>query len=60
MIRKVIGTILVILGGLGIVVLIFGGGPILSHVVGPIALVVVGTLVLTLKRKAKSLEKGTK
>jgi hypothetical protein len=53
MIRKIIGTILVILGGLGIVILVFGGGPILPHIVGPIALVAAGTLVLTLKRKGK-------
>ena len=54
MLRKIIGTIFIILGGLGIVVLVFGGGPILPHIIGPITLVVVGTLVLTLKRKAKS------
>ncbi len=54
MLRKIIGTIFIIVGGLGIVVLVFGGGPILPHIIGPITLVVVGTLVLTLKRKAKS------
>jgi hypothetical protein len=53
MIRKIIGTILVILGGLGIIVLIFGGGPVFPHVVGPTTLAIVGTLVLTLNRKTK-------
>jgi len=53
MIRKIIGTILVILGGLGIVILVFGGGPILPHIVGPTILAIVGTFVLTFKSKAK-------
>ena len=52
MLRKIIGTMLVILGGLGIIILIFGGGPVLPHVIGPTALAVVGTLILTFKRKA--------
>ena len=64
MLRKIIGTILVILGVLGIVILIFGGGPILPHIIGPITLTIVGTLILVLKRKAKpndlSKGKGTK
>jgi hypothetical protein len=53
MLRKIIGTILIVLGGPGIVVLIFGGGPILPHIIGPVVLVVAGIFVLTRKRKAK-------
>jgi len=53
MLRKVIGTILIVLGGLGILLLISAGGPILPHVIGPAILAVVGTLVLTFQRKAK-------
>jgi len=64
MLRKIIGTILVILGVLGVMVLIFGGGPILPHIIGPIALTIIGTLILVLKSKAKlndlSKGKGTK
>ena len=55
MIRKIIGTILIVLGGLGIVILLFGGGPVLPHIVGPIVLVVVGILVLTVKRKTNQI-----
>ena len=53
MIRKIMGTILVILGGLGVVVLVFGGGPILPHVLGPITLAGVGTIVLAHKGKGR-------
>jgi len=55
MLRKIIGISLVILGGLGIVILLFGGGPVLPHVIGPITLAVVGILILTFKRKAEGL-----
>jgi len=51
--RKTIGTILMILGGLGIIVLLTGGGPVFPHVTGPITLAVGGTLILTLKGKTK-------
>ncbi len=53
MLRKIIGTILIVLGGLGILVLVFGSGPILPHIVGPVVLVIAGTILLALKRKTK-------
>jgi hypothetical protein len=57
MLRKIIGTTLLILGGLGIVLLVAAGGPILPHAVGPAVLVVAGTLLLLFKGKAKGLSK---
>lgn len=53
MIRKIIGTVLVATGSFFILVLIFGGGPVFPHIVGPATLAAVGMLLLTLKRKTK-------
>ncbi len=51
MIRKIIGTTLLVIGGLlGIVLLT--GGLIWPHIVGPITLVVIGAVLLIFKRKA--------
>ncbi len=50
MIRKIIGTALLVIGGLlGIVLLT--GGLVWPHIVGPITLVVIGAVLLTSKRK---------
>ncbi len=54
MIRKAIGTILVIAAGVLIVVLLTSGGPILPHIIGPITLAVIGVILLTLKKKANN------
>jgi hypothetical protein len=59
MIRKIIGiTQLVIsiffiaVGGFFIIVLLTDGGPILPHIVGPITVAAVGTLLLVFRRRA--------
>lgn len=51
MIRKIIAGILIVLGGLGIIVLVASGGPVLPHIVGPIVLVAIGIVLFALKRK---------
>lgn len=53
MIRKTIGTMLVVVASVVAFVLLTGGGPILPHIIGPITLAVVGVILLTLKRKTK-------
>ncbi len=52
MIRKAIGTILLIAAGVLTIVLFIGGKLIFPHVIGPITLAVIGVILLTLKRKA--------
>lgn len=52
MIRKFIGTILVIVAGVITIVLLTYGGPILPHIIGPITLVVIGAILLTVKRES--------
>jgi hypothetical protein len=53
MIRKMIGTILVLVGAFFMIVLLTGGGPVLPHIVGPATVTVLGAILLTFKRKAK-------
>jgi len=57
MIRKTIGTILVIAAGALAFKILTGGGPILPHIVGPITLVVIGAILLTLKKKTNTSDK---
>ncbi len=52
MTRKIIGTVLLAVGGLFIIVLVFGGGPIFPHIAGPGTLAIVGALLLTIRRKS--------
>ncbi|MEP7288591.1 MAG: hypothetical protein ABI947_22795 [Chloroflexota bacterium] len=53
MIRKAIGTILLIVAGVITVLLLTGGGPLVPHMVGPITLAVVGVILLTRHRNAE-------
>ena len=53
MTRKIIGTVMLVIGVLGIIVLLTYGGPVLPHIIGPTALAVIGAIILLLKRKAK-------
>jgi hypothetical protein len=52
MIRKIIAISLVLVGGL-LAVVIVAGGTLFPHILGPTALVVVGTILLALPGKAK-------
>jgi hypothetical protein len=51
MIRRTVGVILTIIGGLVIVILLSYGGAILPHIVGPITIAAIGIVLVTLKRK---------
>lgn len=53
MVRKVIGTILLIVGGFLIIVLFAGGGQVWPHVIGPFTLAIIGVILLGIKSKAK-------
>lgn len=52
MIRRTIGTILVVVASVLTFMLVTGGGPIFPHIIGPITLAVIGVILLTLKKKA--------
>ena len=53
MIRNIVGTSLVLIGGFFIVVLLTGGGPVFPHIAGPATVTVLGAILLTFERKAK-------
>jgi hypothetical protein len=53
MIRKTIGAVLAVLGGLMAIILLTGGGPLLPHIIGPIVLVTVGVILIVVKGTAK-------
>ena len=53
MIRKIIGTILIIASGVLSVVLLTNGRLIFPHVIGPSVLAIIGVFVLTIKGKMK-------
>ena len=53
MLRKIIGITLLVVGGFFIIVLLTYGGPVWPHIMGPITLAVIGTIILILKGKAK-------
>jgi hypothetical protein len=53
MTRKIIGTILLVIGALGSIVLLTYGGPVLPHIIGPSTLAVIGAIVLLFKGKTK-------
>ena len=51
--QTVLGIIMVTVGGFLIIALLTGGGPIIPQVIGgPIALLLIGVVLLALKRKA--------
>lgn len=52
MIRKVIGTILVIVALVIATILFTSGGPIVPHIIGPITLTIIGVFLLTRKANA--------
>ena len=51
MIRKIIGTILISVGGVLMVALLTGGNPIFPHMIGPGSLAVIGVILLATKGK---------
>ena len=51
MARKIIGTILLIIGGLLGLVLLMYGGPVLPHIIGPVVLMVIGLFLVAVKGK---------
>lgn len=53
MLRKIIGTVLLVIGSLFSIVLLTYGGPVFPHIIGPITLAVIGVILLILKRRAK-------
>ena len=53
MLRKIIGTVLLLVAGLVAAILFTYGGPIFPHISGPIVLGVIGTFLLVYKRKVE-------
>ncbi len=51
--RKMIGAALLVLGGIGAIVLLTYGGPVLPHIIGPTTVAIIGLALLVLKTKAK-------
>jgi hypothetical protein len=51
--RKTIGIALLVIGGLGMVVLLTYGGPVLPHLIGPTTVAIIGLVLLLLKPRAK-------
>ena len=52
MIRKIIGTILIIVASIIFIVLLTYGGPIVPHIIGPITLTIIGVILLTFTKKS--------
>ena len=53
MLRKVLGTIFVLVGGTLIMLLLTYGGPIFPHILGPSVLTAVGVALVAVKGKGK-------
>ena len=51
--KKMIGAVLLVLGGIGMIVLLTYGGPVLPHIIGPTTVAIIGLVLLLLKPKAK-------
>ncbi len=49
--RKIAGFVLLAVGGFVALVLLMSGRPLIPHMIGPIALIVVGGVLLGFKRK---------
>lgn len=52
MARQGIGIILLVVAAVIVVALVAGGGPLIPHIVGPIALSVIGLILLMNNRKS--------
>jgi len=52
MAKKIIGTVLLVLGGLVMMILLTYGGPIFPHIIGPAVVALIGGGLLGYKRKA--------
>ncbi len=52
MIKKTIGTVLILVAAVIVVVLLTSGGPLLPHAIGPTVLAVVGATLVILPQKA--------
>ncbi len=50
MIKKIIGTVLLMIGGLIAIILLTYGGPLLPHIIGPIVLTGAGVLLFFNKK----------
>lgn len=53
MVRKTIGAVLAVLGGVLAFMLLTGSGPLLPHILGPIVLITVGVILIVVKGTAK-------
>jgi hypothetical protein len=51
MIRKIIGSALIVIGGVLIVFLLTYGGPVFPHIVGPTVAAVLGAVLVAVKGK---------
>jgi hypothetical protein len=51
MARKIVGIILLVVGGLGIIVLLTYGGAVFPHIIGPSVLAILGAILLLLKKR---------
>ena len=54
MIRKIIGTILLVIASLVIIILLTYGGPVFPHIFGPITVAVIGAALLMLGKPANN------
>jgi hypothetical protein len=53
MIKKIIGIILLVIGGLVGIILLTYGGPVFPHLIGPMMMIVIGGVLLTFDRLAR-------
>jgi hypothetical protein len=53
MARKMIGGILLGVGGLGIIVLLTYGGPVFPHIFGPGVIAILGVVLLFFKKRSR-------
>jgi hypothetical protein len=56
MVKKVVGTILLAIGGFVMIILLSYGGPIFPHIIGPTIVALIGGGVLAFNRKDKKNE----
>jgi hypothetical protein len=54
MIRKILGTILLVIASLVIIILLTYGGPVFPHIIGPITVAVIGAALLILGKPANN------
>ena len=53
MIKKIIGTLLLVIGGSGMIILLTYGGPVFPHIFGPTIVAIIGGAMLGFRRKPK-------